>query len=95
VIETTKAVVRRSLKKSGDALMNSASAVNPAHRSRIVIAAKSIVVLQSLAIVYLLTSAWMTVAVAAGFVVVFVAVKALSRASGQVDRIFDEELSRQ
>lgn len=75
--------------------MNSASAVNPAHRSWMVITAKSIVVLQTLAIVYVLTSAWVTVAVAAGFAVVVIAVRALSRASQQVDQIFEEELSRQ
>lgn len=75
--------------------MNSASAVNPVHRSRLVMAAKAIVVSQSLAIVYLLTSVWVTVAVAAGFVVLVVAVKSLTRASRQVDRIFEEELVRQ
>jgi hypothetical protein len=58
-------------------------------------AAKAIVVSQSLAIVYLLTSVWVTVAVAAGFVALVVAVKALTRASRQVDRIFEEELARQ
>jgi hypothetical protein len=58
-------------------------------------AAKAIVVSQSLAIVYLLTSVWVTVAVAAGFVALVVAVKALTRASRQVDRIFEEELPRQ
>jgi hypothetical protein len=58
-------------------------------------AAKAIVVSQSLAIVYLLTSVWVTVAVAAGFVALVVAVKALTRASRQVDRIFEEELTRQ
>lgn len=73
--------------------MDSAAA-KPAHRSWIVIAAKSIVVVQSLAIVYLLTSVWVAAAVAAGFVVVVGAVKALSRASRQVDQIFEEELSR-
>jgi hypothetical protein len=67
-------------------------AAKPVHRSWIVIAAKAIVVLQSLAIVYLLTSVWVTIAVAAGFVVVVIAVKALARASRQVDRIFEEEL---
>jgi hypothetical protein len=74
--------------------MNSASAVNPVQRSRLVLAAKTIVVSQSLAIVYLLTSVWVTVAVATGLVAVVVAVKALSRASRQVDEIFEEELSR-
>lgn len=73
--------------------MNSATAVKTVHKSWIVPAAKIIVVLQSLGIVYLLTSIWVTVAVAAGFVVVVVAVKALARASRQVDRIFEEELS--
>lgn len=71
------------------------AAAKPAHRSWIVIAAKSIVVVQSLAIVYLLTSAWVTAAVAAGFVVVVGAVKALSRASRQVEQIFEDELSHQ
>lgn len=71
------------------------AAVKPVHRSWIVIAAKSIVVLQALAIVYMLTSAWVTAAVAAGFVVVVAAVKALSRASRQVDQIFEEELRQQ
>ena len=71
--------------------MDSAT-VKPVHRSWIVPAAKAVVVLQSLAIVYLLTSAWVTAAVAAVFVLVLAAVKALSRASRQVDRIFDEEL---
>jgi hypothetical protein len=75
--------------------MNSASAVNPVHRSRLVTAAKAVVVSQSLAVVYLLTSVWVTVAVAAGFVAVFVAVRALARASRQADRIFEEELTRQ
>jgi hypothetical protein len=70
-------------------------AAKPAQKSWIVIAAKSIVVVQSLAIVYLLTSVWATAAVAAGFVVVVGAVKALSRASRQVDQIFEKELSRQ
>ena len=70
-------------------------AAKPAHRSWIVIAAKSIVVVQSLAIVYLLTSAWVTAAVAVGFVVVVGAVRGWSRASRQVDQIFEEELSRQ
>jgi Flp pilus assembly protein TadB len=74
--------------------MNSASAVKPAHRSWIVLAAKSIVVVQSLAIVYMLTSVWVTVAVAAGFVVVVAAVKSLSRASRQIDRIFEDELGQ-
>lgn len=73
--------------------MNSATAVETVHKSWIVPAAKIIVVLQSLEIVYLLTSIWVTLAVAAGFVVVVVAVKALERASRQVDRIFEEELS--
>jgi len=74
--------------------MDSASAANPSHRSWIVVAAKTIVVLQSLGIVYMLTSAWVTVAAAAGFAVVYFAVRTLSRASRQVDRIFDEELDR-
>lgn len=74
--------------------MDSAAA-KPAHRSWIVIAAKSIVVVQSLAIVYLLTSAWVTAAVAVGFVVVVGAVRGWSRALRQVDQIFEEELSRQ
>jgi hypothetical protein len=65
------------------------------HRSWIVIAAKSIVVLQVLAIVYLLTSVWVTAAVAAGFVVVVGSVRALSRASHQVDQIFEDELRQQ
>ena len=72
--------------------MNSISAVRHVHKSWIVIVARCIVVLQSLAIVYLLTSAWVTVAVAAGFVVVVTAVKVLTRASRQIDRIFEEEL---
>ncbi|MFJ5987529.1 hypothetical protein [Lentzea sp. NPDC092896] len=41
------------------------------------------------------TSAWVTAVVAVGLIVVFIAVRALSRASRQVDRIFDEELGRQ
>lgn len=73
--------------------MNSVSAVRHVHKSWIVIAARCIVVLQSLAIVYLLTSVWVTVAVAAGFVAVVTVVKALTRASRQIDRIFEEELS--
>lgn len=73
--------------------MNSATAVKPVHKSWIIIAAKTIVVLQSLAIVYLLSSIWVTVAVAAGFVVVVTAVKVLAKSSRQVDRIFEEELS--
>ena len=75
--------------------MDSASAANPAHRSWIVIAAKAVVVLQSLGIVYMLTSAWVTAVVAVGFIAVYFAVRALTRASRQVDRIFDEELGRQ
>ena len=75
--------------------MDSASTANSSHRSWIVIAAKAIVVLQSLGIVYMLTSAWVTAVVAVGFIVVFVTVRALSRASRQVDRIFEEELRRQ
>lgn len=74
--------------------MDSTSSVNPSHRSRIVLVAKAIVVLQSLGIVYMLTSTWMTIAVAAGFAVVYFAVRSLSRASRQVDRIFEEELDR-
>jgi len=75
--------------------MDSASAANASQRSWIVVAAKAIVVLQALGIVYMLTSVWVTVAVAAGFALVLLAVKTLSRASQQVDRIFDEELGRQ
>ncbi|SFR15917.1 hypothetical protein SAMN04488564_104264 [Lentzea waywayandensis] len=75
--------------------MDSASAANASHRSWIVVVAKAIVVLQSLGIVYMLTSAWVTAVVAVGFIVVFIAVRALSRASRQVDRIFEEELGRQ
>ncbi|MDT7784361.1 MAG: hypothetical protein QOF58_2780 [Pseudonocardiales bacterium] len=74
--------------------MDSAAARH-VHRSWIVIAAKSIVVLQALAIVYMLTSVWVTAAVAAGFVVVMTAVKALSRADKQIDQIFEEEIGRQ
>ncbi|ANZ36861.1 hypothetical protein BBK82_13040 [Lentzea guizhouensis] len=74
--------------------MNSATAAKQVHRSWLVIAAKTIVVLQSLAIVYTLTSVWVTLAVAAAFLVVITAVKALSRASKQVDRIFEEELGQ-
>lgn len=69
------------------------AAVKPVHRSWIVLAAKSIVVLQALAILYMLTSVWVTVAIATGFVVVVATVKALSRASRQVDQIFEDELS--
>ncbi|WP_245849257.1 hypothetical protein [Lentzea kentuckyensis] len=50
--------------------------------------------MQTLAIVYLLTSAWVTAVVATGFVVVVAAVKALSRASRQIDQIFEEELGK-
>ncbi|MFJ8959899.1 hypothetical protein ACIRG5_10955 [Lentzea sp. NPDC102401] len=75
--------------------MDSASAANASTRPWIVIAAKAIVALQSLGIVYMLTSTWVTVAVATGFVVVFLAIRALSRAARQVDRIFEEELGRQ
>jgi hypothetical protein len=75
-------------------VMDSASAAHPSHRSWIVIAAKTIVVLQSLGIVFMLTSAWVTAVVAVGFIVVFVVIRALSRASRQVDQIFDEELGR-
>lgn len=74
--------------------MDSAAA-KPVHRSWIVVVAKSIVVLQALAIVYMLTSAWLTAVVAVGFVVVVAAVKALSRASRQVDQIFEDELRQQ
>ena len=75
--------------------MDSASAAHPSHRSWIVIAAKAVVVLQSLGIVYMLTSAWVTAVVAVGFIVAFFAIRALSRASRKVDQIFDEELGRQ
>jgi hypothetical protein len=67
-------------------------AAKPAHRSWIVIAAKSIVVLQALGIVYMLTSAWVAAAVAVGFALVVGTVKVLSRASRQVDQIFEDEL---
>ena len=76
-------------------MMDSASAANPAHRSWIVVAAKAVVALQSLGIVYMLTSAWVTAVVAVGFIAVFFAIRALSRASRQVDQIFEEELGRQ
>jgi uncharacterized membrane protein YcaP (DUF421 family) len=72
--------------------MNPATAARPVHKSWLVTAAKAVVVLQSLAIIYTLTSVWTTVAVAAAFAVVVVTVKALRRASKQVDRIFEEEL---
>ncbi|MDX8143845.1 hypothetical protein SK854_17095 [Lentzea sp. BCCO 10_0061] len=75
--------------------MDSASATNASTSPWIAIAAKAIVVLQSLGIVFMLTSAWVTAIVAVGFIVVFIAIRALSRASRQVDRIFEEELSRQ
>jgi len=75
--------------------MDSASAANASARPWIVVAAKAIVVLQSLGIVFMLTSAWVTAVVAVGFIVVFIAIRALSRASRQVDRIFEEELGRQ
>lgn len=45
------------------------------------------ILLASLTIVYALTSVWTTLA----FAVVVVTVKALRRASKQVDRIFEEE----
>ncbi|GAB2829643.1 hypothetical protein [Lentzea nigeriaca] len=67
-------------------------AAKPAHKSWIVHTARVIVVLQSLAIVYMLTSGWVTAAVAAGFLVIVASVKVLSRASRQVDQIFEEEL---
>lgn len=73
--------------------MNSISAVGSDHRSWVVIVAKAVVVLQALAIVFLLTSIWVTAAAAAGFVVVFVTVRALARAQRQMDQIFEEELS--
>ncbi|HEX7307299.1 hypothetical protein [Lentzea sp.] len=74
--------------------MDSAPAVSPAHRSWIAITAKTVVVLQVLAIVYMLTSVWVAVAVAAGFTLVVLAVRSLSRASDKVDQIFTEELHR-
>ncbi len=67
--------------------MNSATAAKPVHKSWLFTAAKVVVVLQSLTIVYALTSVWTTLA----FAVVVVTVKALRRASKQVDRIFEEE----
>jgi hypothetical protein len=76
-------------------LMDSASAANASVRPWIVTAAKAIVVLQSLGIVFMLTSAWVTAIVAVGFIVVFIAIRALSRASRKVDQIFEEELGRQ
>ncbi|WP_434451719.1 hypothetical protein [Lentzea sp. E54] len=75
--------------------MNSASAVRPAHRSWLIVAAQTVVFLQLLAIAYLLTSAWVTAAVAAGVAVAVLAVRVLSRASRKVDEIFEEELRRQ
>ncbi|MGI5503556.1 hypothetical protein [Lentzea sp. CA-135723] len=42
----------------------------------------------------MLTSTWVTLVVAGGFAVVFLAVRSLSRASRTVDRIFEEELGR-
>jgi hypothetical protein len=75
--------------------MNSATAAGGVHKSWIVIAAKTIVVLQALAIIYLLTSVWVTLAVAAAFVVIVTAIKALSRASRQIDQIFEDELPQQ
>lgn len=73
--------------------MNSISAVGSDHRSWIVIAAKTVVVLQVLSIVFLLTSVWVTLAVAAAFVITFVTVRALAKASKQVDQILTDELS--
>ncbi|MGW4214962.1 hypothetical protein ACWEIJ_43785 [Lentzea sp. NPDC004789] len=69
-------------------------AAKPAHRSWIVIAAKSIVVLQALGIVYMLTSVWVAAAAAIGFALIVGTVKVLSRASRQVDQIFEDELGR-
>ncbi|MFD9703069.1 hypothetical protein [Lentzea sp. NPDC059081] len=74
--------------------MDSAPAVSPAHRPWIVLAAKTVVVLQLLAIVYMFTSIWVAIAVAAAFTLAVFAVRALSRASGKVDQIFEEELHR-
>ncbi|SDH24551.1 hypothetical protein SAMN05216553_118120 [Lentzea fradiae] len=74
--------------------MDSTRAVIPAQRQWIGTAAKIVVVLQVVAIVYLLTSVWVAAGVAAAIVVVAFAVRSLSRASEKVDQIFDEELHR-
>ncbi|MFD5829902.1 hypothetical protein [Lentzea sp. NPDC060358] len=50
--------------------------------------------LQLLAVVYVFTSAWVAIAVTAGLALVVLSVRSLSRASGKVDQIFDEELRR-
>lgn len=75
-------------------VMDSARTISPAHRPWITTAAKVVVALQVVAIVYLLTSVWVAVGVAAAIAVVVFAVRSLSRASQKVDRIFDEELHR-
>lgn len=75
--------------------MESASAANASVRPWIATTAKAIVVLQSLGIVFMLTSAWVTAIVAVGLIVVFITIRALSRASRKVDQIFEEELGRQ
>lgn len=75
--------------------MNSVSAIRPDHRPWLVITAHSIVVLQALAIVYFLTSFWVTIGVATAFTVTVMVVRALSRATEQVDTIFTEELGKE
>lgn len=72
--------------------MSSVSAIRPGHKPWLVIAGKTVVVAQALAIVFLLTSIWVTIAAAVGFVITVSVVRALSRASAQIDTIFDEEL---
>jgi hypothetical protein len=75
--------------------MNSVSAIRPVHKTWLVIVAKVVVVLQALAIVYLLTSFWVTVGVAFAFVATVSIVRALSLAAHQVDTIFEEELAQE
>jgi hypothetical protein len=59
--------------------MSSATAIRPGHKPWLVIAGKTVVVAQAVAIVFLLTSIWVTVAVALGFVVTVSVVRALSQ----------------
>ncbi|TWP51484.1 hypothetical protein FKR81_14845 [Lentzea tibetensis] len=76
-----------------EAQMSSVTAIRPVHKPWLVFTARAVVVLQALGIVFLLTSIWTTVAIAVLFVVTVSVVRALSRASQQMDTIFEEELS--
>jgi type IV secretory pathway TrbD component len=73
--------------------MSSVTASRPVHKAWLVFTARTVVMLQALAIIFLLTSIWTTLAIAVLFVVTVSVVRALARASQQIDTIFDEDRS--